>query len=105
MSWISTFHGVVTIDAANILRTFKLENVENLSEEIISASSEKIIENKSEYLNSQSSPSLCSRFVKTYIVPTSYLLNLKLKCKFLHFQIFNDDISAALFTKTKFEIL
>jgi len=61
MSWISTFHGVVTIDAANILRTFKLENVENLSEEIISASSEKVIENKSEFLNSQSSPSLCSR--------------------------------------------
>ena len=69
MSWISTFHGVVTIDAANICRTFKLENVENLSEEIISASSEKIIENKSEFLNSPSSPSLCSRFV--------YLLFLK----------------------------
>ena len=76
MSWISTFHGVVTIDAANILRTFKLENVENLSEEIISASSEKIIENKSDFLNSQSSPSLCSRFVITYIVRTYVLAYL-----------------------------
>ena len=76
MSWISTFHGVVTVDAANILRTFKLENVENLSEEIISASSEKIIENKSEFLNSQSSPSLCSRFVITYKIIVYYLVLL-----------------------------
>ena len=44
MSWISTFKGVVTVDATNKLRTFKLENLEILPEEILSASSEISIE-------------------------------------------------------------
>ena len=44
MSWISTFRGVVTVDATNKLRTFKLENLEILPEEILSASSEISIE-------------------------------------------------------------
>ena len=44
ITWISTFRGVATIDSQNILRTFSLENVENLQEEIVVASSKRLID-------------------------------------------------------------
>ena len=50
MSWISTFRGVATVDSDNILRTFRLDNLEALREEIVSASSKRMIEAAWDYL-------------------------------------------------------
>lgn len=37
MTWISTFRGVATVDASSTLRCFKLEDLETIREEIVSA--------------------------------------------------------------------
>ena len=58
ITWISTFRGVATIDSHNILRTFSLENVENLKEEIVVASCKRLIETDSCPNNSVSAQSL-----------------------------------------------
>ena len=44
ITWISTFRGVATVDSQHILRTFSLENVEKLQDEIVTASSKRMIE-------------------------------------------------------------
>ena len=52
ITWISTFRGVATIDSQNILRTFSLENVENLQEEIVVASCKRLIDSTEKTSNS-----------------------------------------------------
>jgi hypothetical protein len=52
MTWISTFRGVVTVDASNNLRTFKLDNVETIREEIVTASSIRTIDNPDDNFSS-----------------------------------------------------
>jgi hypothetical protein len=37
-----TFRGVATVDSDNILRTFRLDNLETLREEIVSASTKRL---------------------------------------------------------------
>ena len=39
---IFTFRGVATVDSDNILRTFRLDNLETLREEIVSASTKRL---------------------------------------------------------------
>jgi len=64
MSWISTFRGVATVDSDNILRTFRLDNLETLREEIVSASTKRIIEAGAWENKNSSSPS--SALTKTH---------------------------------------
>ena len=78
MTWISTFRGVVTVDATNKLRTFKLENLENLQEEILSASSEIAIENSSENnINSKTAKFTPSLLPSPTLTPRSSVMSLQ----------------------------
>ena len=57
MTWVSTFKGVATVDSSNILRTFSLEHLETLQEEIISASSKRMIDTENSQNESKTPPS------------------------------------------------
>ena len=52
MSWISTFCGLVTVDAVGQLRTFNLNNLEDANREIIAATSQlEIIKQNNSCIN------------------------------------------------------
>ena len=70
MTWISTFKGVATVDGDNILRTFRLDNLEALSEEIVSAASKRLIEATKEATHS-------SNLTRPSSSPTTLLKSLQ----------------------------